>query len=92
MVRIYADGNGDFVIQTTAADTELFISELSEAMNSAIVAANDGGLSCMGIMKQAMPIAFKLSGYKADTVQEQRTLVCGSISPQACQEIAHAGR
>jgi hypothetical protein len=92
MVRIYSDGNGDFVIQTTATDTDAFICELSEAMSSVIVSANDYGMSCMGIMKQAMPIAFKLSGYKADTVQEQRTLVCGSISPQACQEIAHAGR
>ena len=25
MVRIYSDGNGDFVIQTTATDTDAFI-------------------------------------------------------------------
>jgi hypothetical protein len=46
----------------------------------------------MVILKNAMPIAFKLSGYKADEVMEQRTLVCGAISPVACEEVACAGR
>lgn len=94
MVRIFSDskGSGEFVIQTTATDAETFISELSEALAKATSGVNDDGLTCMGILKNAMPIAFKLSGYKADGVSEQRTLVCGAISPAHCDEVSHAGR
>ncbi len=94
MVRIFSDrhGSGEFVIQTTATDTDSFISELAEALHKATADANDGGLSAMGILKNAMPIAFKLSGYKADGVAEQRTLVCGTVSPNACEVVASAGR
>lgn len=94
MVRIFSDrhGSGEFVIQTTATDTDTFIAELSEALSLATANANDDGLTCMGILKNAMPIAFKLSGYKAESVSEQRTLVCGAISPNACEVVASAGR
>ena len=94
MVRIFSDknGTGEFVIQTTATDTESFILELSEAMTSVVADSKDGGITCFGIMKNAMPIAFKLSGYKADTVSEQRTLVCGNISPASCEVVSSAGR
>lgn len=95
MVRIFSDkkGSGEFVIQTTATDTESFICELAEAMHKAVAfAEDDGGLAMMGIMKNAMPIAFKLSGYKAESVSEQRTLVCGAISPNSCEVVSSAGR
>lgn len=94
MVRIFSDtqGTGDFVIQTTALDADTFIAELAEAIDTAISKAADGGVSALGILKNAMPIAYKLSGYKAEGVQEQRTLVCGNISPTSCEVIASAGR
>lgn len=94
MVRIFADtlGTGDFVIQTTCLDVDTFISELAEAMDTAIKKFDDNGVSALGILKNAMPIAYKLSGYKADTVQEQRTLVCGNISPTSCEVVSSAGR
>lgn len=94
MVRIFSDtnGSGEFVLQTTSLDLESFICDFSEALNAAVIKADDGGLTAMGIMKNAMPIAFKLAGYKADTVQEQRTLVCGTISPNNCEVVASAGR
>lgn len=95
MVRIFSDknGSGEYVIQTTATDADTFVCELAEAMHKAVSAAeDDGGLAMMGIMKNAMPIAFKLSGYKADTVSEQRTLVCGAISPNSCEVVSSAGR
>ena len=94
MVRIFADtlGTGDFVIQTTCLDADMFISELAEAMDIAIKKSDDGGVSALGILKNAMPIAYKLSGYKAESVQEQRTLVCGNISPTACEVVSSAGR
>jgi hypothetical protein len=95
MVRIFSDknGSGEFVIQTTATDTDTYISELAEAMHKAVSSSgDDGGLAMMGIMKNAMPIAFKLSGYKAESVSEQRTLVCGAISPNSCEVVSSAGR
>ena len=94
MVEIFSDknGSGEFVIQTTAVDTDTFISELAEAMHLVVSKANDGGLACMGIMKNAMPIAYKLSGYKADSVYERRTLLCGVVSPLARMVVASAGR
>ena len=93
MVRIFRDkATGDFVIQTTATDTDAFLAELAESMDVAIKQTNDEGISALGILKNAMPIAYKLSGYKADNVQEQRTLVCGNISPNACEVVASAGR
>jgi hypothetical protein len=85
-------GTGDFVIQTTCLDADTFISELAEAMDIAIKKSDDGGVSALGILKNAMPIAYKLSGYKAESVQEQRTLVCGNISPTACEVVSSAGR
>lgn len=94
MVRIFSDvkGTGDFVIQTTCLDVDAFLSEFAEAFDAAVVKANDGGLTAMGILKNAMPIAYKLSGYKAENVQEQRTLLCGTVSPNSCEVVSSAGR
>jgi hypothetical protein len=94
MVRIFSDahGSGEFVVQTTATDTDTFISELAEALHKATSTFDDGGLAAMGILKNSMPIAFKLSGYKADSVSEQRTLVCGAVSPNSCEVVSSAGR
>ena len=94
MVRIFADkkGSGEYVIQTTALDTDTFVFELAEAMGDAMKASEESALCAVGIMKNAMPIAFKLSGYKADTVAEQRTLVCGIVSPENCEVVSTAGR
>ena len=94
MVRIFSDvnGNGDFVVQTTCLDADTFLSEFAEAFDAAVVKANDGGITAMGVLRNAMPIAYKLSGYKAENVQEQRTLVCGNISPNSCEVVASAGR
>jgi len=94
MIRIYIDnkGSGDVVVQTTATDTEQFLAELAEAMHHAIIKASDDGLTALQIMKVAMPIAYKLSGYKADGVSEQRTLVCGYVSPENCDVLSTAGR
>lgn len=94
MVRIFSDANGtgDFVVQTTCLDADTFLSEFAEAFDAAVVKANDGGITAMGVLRNAMPIAYKLSGYKAENVQEQRTLVCGNISPTSCEVVASAGR
>ena len=58
MVRLFTDkkGTGDVVVQTTATDTDQFLSELAEAMHQAIFKANDDGFTALQIMKVAMPM------------------------------------
>lgn len=95
MIRIFHDtnGTGEYAIQTTCLDTDSFTSELAEALPALLSAAGDGAdLAALGVLKNAMPIAFKLSGYKAETVMEQRTLVCGSVSPTNCVLLVSVGR
>ena len=93
MVRIFKDAQtGEYVLQTSCLDTDSFISELSEALTDAISKPESSELTTLGILSNAMPIAFKLAGYKADTVMEQRTLVCGKISPTACELVASVGK
>lgn len=92
MIQIFK-GKDSFCVRTTCIDTDSFISDLSEAIAIVSKETNgDGGLAVMGILTQAMPIAFKLSGYKAETVQEQRTLVCGIIAPHESDLIATCGK
>ena len=91
MVKLMKDPHtGDIVVQTTCLDAGSFIGELAEAMSA--VKKKDDELVTLGILQSAMPIAFKLSGYKADEVQEQRLLWCGKISPAGCEDIAVAGK
>lgn len=93
MVRIFHDKqSGEFVIQTTCLDADGFVADLSEALAAAVKAADDAPTCALGILMNAMPIAFKLSGYKADEVSEQRTLVCGRALPASADLVATAGR
>lgn len=92
MVRIFKDNKtGDYIIQTTCLMPDDFVSELSEALTKSID-GDESGAVVLGILTNALPIAYKLSGYKADTVSEQRTLVCGNMSPDSCEVIATAGK
>lgn len=94
MVRIYQDRqSGEFVIQTTCLDVESFTADLAEALAEITKDANgDAALSTLGVLNNAMPIAFKLAGYKADTVYEQRTLMCGTALPHKSDLLASAGK
>lgn len=97
MVRIFKDKSGEFLVQTTCLDVDGFVSDLAEALSSALDEMGAGetsnsALVALGILTNAMPIAFKLSGYKAETVVEQRTLVCGRASPAESDLVASVGR
>lgn len=94
MVRIFQDKqSGEFVVQTTCLDHDSFVSDLSEALAQVAEKANsDSALAVLGVLTNAMPIAFKLAGYKADNVSEQRTLVCGTALPSQSDVVATAGR
>jgi DeoR/GlpR family transcriptional regulator of sugar metabolism len=91
MIRIFKDNvTGEHVIQTTCLDVDSFTAELAEALANAI---NKGDSEiAMSILTNSMPIAFKLAGYKADGVSEQRTLICGALSPSACELVSEAGK
>ena len=89
MVRIFRDKqSGEYVVQTTCCDMASFIADLSDA----IAGLKGEGADILGVFQNAMPIAFKLSGYKADNVQEQRTLLCGFASPAACDLLVTVGK
>lgn len=93
MVRIYKDKSGEFLIQTTCLDVDAFVADLAEALSDTLKDANgEADFAALGILTNAMPIAFKLAGYKAETVSEQRTLVCGRASPSDSDCVATAGR
>lgn len=91
-VRIYQDkSTGEYAVQTTCLNTDSFITELSEALAKAMAADSTSDMVAFGVLKAAMPIAFKLSGYKADEVNEQRTLICGILSPSSSNCVAVGG-
>ena len=91
MIRIFKDNQtGEHVIQTTCLDVDSFTAELAEALSNAI---NKGDAEiALSILTNSMPIAFKLAGYKAENVLEQRTLLCGALSPLACELVSEAGK
>lgn len=97
MVRIYKDKSGEYLVQTTCLDVDSFVSDLAEAFGKSLAEMEPGEsgigeLAALGILTNAMPIAFKLAGYKADTVVEQRTLVCGRASPSNADLLVSVGR
>jgi hypothetical protein len=94
MVRIFQDKqSSEFVVQTTCLDADAFIGDLAEAL-AAVLQKNgdDAPLVALGVLQSAMPIAYKLSGYKADNVTEQRTLLCGRASPNKSDLLVTVGR
>lgn len=94
MVRVFHDkASGEFVIQTTCLDVDSFTSDLAEALAGVLKKSNgDAAIDALGILANAMPIAFKLAGYKAESVDEQRTLVCGKASPHKADLLVTVGR
>ena len=90
MVRLMKDPHtGDVVVQTNCLDTDSFMADLAECMST--MGPQEAEMM-FSLLQNAMPIAYKLSGYKADQVQEQRTLVCGRVSPMSCDVVATAGK
>jgi hypothetical protein len=72
---------------------EAFTADLAEALAAVLKEANgDAALSALGVLNNAMPIAFKLAGYKAETVYETRTLMCGTALPHKSDMLATAGK
>jgi hypothetical protein len=91
MIRIFKDKHdtANYVVQSTCVDPESFLLEFAEALS--VVSKDLDDYALFSILKVAMPILFKLSGYKAEEVREQRTLLCGSVTPESCDVIATSG-
>jgi len=91
-VSIYEDEkSSEIVVQSTAITVEDFMMDFAGALNN-LIKAKDPEFQCYQVLQKAMPIAFKLAGYKADEVREQRSLVCGNVSPEHCKVIGHGGK
>ena len=92
-VKIFEDQKtGEVVIQTTCLTVEDYLFDLAEALHAVSSIEGDGALRVQQTLQRAMPVAFKLAGYKADEVREQRTLVCGNVSPEHCRMLADGGK
>lgn len=90
--RVRAPGsNGEIGVLTTTHDVDEFVSGLAIA-TAKHLKDNPGDVesAMRWIFKNAMPIAFKLAGYKAEQVVERHVLMCGSGAPSADDIIASA--
>lgn len=89
MVKIFKDKkSGEIMVQSSCTDPAQFLCDLAEALAQVDKSAEH----FHEVLQVSMPIAFKLAGYKADEVSEQRTLVCGRCSPLESAVIASAGK
>jgi len=93
MVKIFEDEkSGEVIVWTSCLTVPDFLTELAPAMGEAMKRKGDADLRINQVLQRAMPIAFKLSGYKADEVRESRTLTCGNVSPDGCNVIGKGGK
>ena len=78
-----ATGKQEIVVQTNAQSLDIFVTGLSDALDSAIVnmETNKRAEIIASILRNAFPLAFAIAGYKADRVSETRMLVCGASNP-----------
>lgn len=92
-----ASGANEIVVQTNAQSLDVFIAGLANALHDALLkdAANDTEKDnsesiIASTLKNAFPVAFAISGYKAEKVSESKLLTCGFASPDASELIAQS--
>ena len=86
-----AGGTHEIVVQTNAQSLDVFISGLSDALDSAVKLEPEHAaqtISCT--LRNAIPIAFAIAGYKADKVSESKLMTCGFASPDASELVAQS--
>lgn len=92
LYRVRGPGsNGEIGVLTTSHEVDEFVSGLASAC-AAYLKDNHGDSehALRWILRNAMPIAFKLSGYKADQVVERHVLMCGTGEPSSDDIVASA--
>lgn len=90
--RSTASGTNDVVVQTNAQTLELFMPALAEAITIALkeIAPEDTPHFLKAVVHNSLPLAFKIAGYKNESVVESRLLTCGHAAPEASELIAHS--
>ena len=92
MIQIYKNrskgGNGEVVVVTDAPDLDTFVQTLAQCVFTVIEdQKGDEQFAIEGLLRNSFQIAFKLSGYKAERVHEQKILQAGYSSPNDCDLI-----
>lgn len=86
-----ASGSREIVVQTNAQSLDVFIAGLSDALDAALKAEPEHAAQTIaGTLKNAFPVAFAISGYKAEKVSESKLLTCGFASPDASELVAQS--
>lgn len=87
-----ATGKREVVVQTNAQSLDLFISGLADALDVAIESMGTAERAEMlaSVLRNAFPVAYAISGYKAERVSETRMLSCGAATPDAGNLLAHS--
>lgn len=94
-VSIYqsnATGRREFVVQTNAQSLDLFVAALADAMDEAIEKAGTVSRAELiaSVLRNAFPLAYAISGYKAERVSETRMLTCGAADPSSTNLVAQS--
>ncbi len=87
-----ASGKEEIVVQTNAQSLDLFIIGLADATSEALKDLSDTQRreKITMIFKNSFPLAFAISGYKAEKVTESRMLICGAVTPETSKLLAHS--
>jgi len=86
-----AGGSREIVVQTNAQSLDVFISGLADALDAALQAEPElAAQTISATLKNAFPVAFAISGYKAEKVSESKLLTCGFASPDASELVAQS--
>lgn len=82
-IRIYrVSNNGERIVETNALTFDDFVAHCPTAVLRALEAtAGDEEYTLDYVLPALFELAFKLKGYKASSVQEQRVLLSGSVWP-----------
>lgn len=91
LYKSLANGAREIVVQTNAQSLDVFIAGLSDALCAAMIAEPELAEQTLAqTLKNAFPVAFAISGYKADKVSESKLLTCGFASPDASELVAQS--
>ena len=87
-----ASGKLEIVVQTNAQTLDLFTTGLADAIADAVEKIEpERRAEVLGsLLRNALPVAFAIAGYKADRVSESRMLICGAAAPDSSTLLAHS--
>lgn len=97
LYKSMASGAMEVVVQTNAQSIDIFIAALADALHAALVheasapnAVDNSQALIAATLKNAFPVAYAISGYKAEKVSESKLLTCGFASPDASELLAQS--